>query len=367
MLIASRRGRGVALVTVLVALVVMGLLLSASLVLALHDRHAGEAGSGRLDAFLAAEVGLARAVSSWNGSVFRGVDIGQARRVFEWLSDSSGWYRTTLRRTGETTYLIAVEGFNSDTVARQHLGMFVTTAHPTIPLGAALTVAGRASIGDEVTISGLDRTPPGWGGCDVGTGIAGALALNSLAVDFGEAAVTGTPPVALDPGLVQLLDTSLAWLQLASLGRSADYRLDGATIDSMGGVLPWNTCDSRDVTWPTDSPDCRDEFPVIVISGNLSGTGLIGRGMLVVHGDLRITGPFEFSGVLIVRGRVALDAGVVGRGRLWGGMIVVGDGPGGSEITGDWRVMYSRCAVDRSLRGLLLVEPLAERSWASLY
>ena len=367
MSIASRRGRGVALLMVLVAMVVVGLLLSASLVLALHDRRAGEAGSGRLEAFLAAEAGLARAVSSWNGSVFRGVDIGQARRLFEWLSDSSGWYRTTLRRTGETTYLIAVEGFNSDTVARQHLGMLVTTAHPTIPLGAALTVAGRASIGDEVTISGLDRTPPGWGTCDVGTGIAGALAVNSLGVDFGEAAVTGTPPIAFDPGLLQMLDSSLAWLHMASLGRSADYRLDGATVDSMGGVLPWNTCASRDVTWPTDSSDCRDEYPIIVIGGNLSGTGLIGRGMLVVHGDLRITGPFEFSGVLIVEGRVALNAGVVGRGRLWGGMIVAADGPGVSEIKGDWGVMYSQCAVDRALQGLILVEPLAERSWVNLY
>ena len=366
-LLAGRQGHGIALVTVLVAMVVMGLLLSASLFLALHDRRAGEAGHRRLDAFLAAEVGLTRAATSWDGSVFRGIDIGQSRRLFEWLSDSSGWYRTTLRRTGETTYLIAIEGFNSDTVARQHLGILVTTAYPAIPLDAAFTVAGRASFGDRVTISGLDSPPPGLAGCAVGTGVAGALALDSAAVDLGAAVVTGTPPVAFDPGLLEVLDTSLAWLHMPFVGRSADYRLDSAAVDSLGGVLPWDTCDSRDVTWPTDNPDCWDEFPVTVIGGDLSGSGLTGRGVLIVLGNLRITGPFEFSGVLIVQGQVVLDAGLAGRGRLWGGIIVVGDGSGSSQITGDWGVLYSRCAVERALRGLVLVQPLAERGWAALH
>jgi len=363
----SRQGRGIALVTVLVAMVVMGLLLSASLFLALHDRRAGEAGPRRLDAFLAAEAGLTRAATSWDGSVFRGIDIGQSRQLFEWLSDSSGWYRTTLRRTGETTYLIAIEGFNSDSVARQHLGILVTTAYPTIPLDAAFAVAGRASFGDRVTISGFDSPAPGLAGCAVGAGVAGALAPDSTAIDLGAAVVMGAPPVSFDPGLLTVLDTSLAWLHLPSLGRSADYRLDSAAVDSLHGVLPWDTCDSRDVTWPTDGPDCWDEFPVTVIGGDLIGSGLIGRGLLIVLGNLRITGPFEFSGVLIVEGQVVLDAGPAGRGRLWGGMIVAGDGLGSSQITGDWRVLYSRCAVDQALRGLVLVQPLAERGWAALY
>ena len=361
------RARGVALVTVLVSMVVIGLLLSASLFLAFHDHRSGAAGKLHLDAFLAADAGLTVAATSWDGSTFQGVALGQTRRITKWLPDSSGWYQTTLRRTGESIYLVATEGFSADTVGRQHLGMLVTTARPTIPLQAALTVAGRISVEDGIAISGHDAAPPGLAGCDTGSAIGGALVLDSTAADFGEVTITGTPPVRFDQGLSGLLDTTIAWIHEASLRRSADYEFGGPAIRAMGGVLPLDTCGSLDFLLPVSGPGCTGEFPVVVVAGDLSGPALTGRGVLVVLGNLRISGSFEFSGVVIVSGQIQLDAGMLGRGRLWGGMIVASNGPGSSAMTGDWEVSYSRCAINRAIDGLMLVQQLEERSWVNLY
>ena len=353
--------------TVLVSMVVISLLLSASLFLAFHDHRSGAAGELHLEAFLAAEAGLTEAATSWDGSTFRAVALGQTRQLAGWLPDSSGWYQATLRRTGKVVYLVAAEGFSADTVGRQHLGTLVTTARPTLPLAAALTVAGHISIEDGIAISGWDAAPPGMAGCDTAAATGGALALDSVVADFNGVSIAGVPPVRFDPSLPELLDSSVAWIHGTPLRRSADYLFDSTAILSLGGLLPLSTCGSLDALSPPSGSGCAGEFPVVVVEGDLSGAALWGRGVLVVLGDLRVAGPFEFSGVVIVSGQIQLHAGMLGRGRLWGALIVVGDGPGSSAITGDWEISHSRCSIDRAIGGLVLVQPVTERSWVNLY
>lgn len=79
-----------------------------------------------------------------------------------------------------------------------------------------------------------------------------------------------------------------------------------------------------------------------------------GRGVLIIlNGDLDMTGDARFDGVIIVGGRFRLD----GRARIHGSLIAlsgdIGDGsdlPRRSSIAGSARVQYDRCAVDDGVR-----------------
>ena len=82
--------------------------------------------------------------------------------------------------------------------------------------------------------------------------------------------------------------------------------------------------------------------------GNLKLTGDVGQGMLLIEGDLVVSGNFRFYGVVIVRGRLStLGAGGTFTGAVMAQNVSLGD----NKILGSATVQYSSCANNNALKG----------------
>ena len=111
---------------------------------------------------------------------------------------------------------------------------------------------------------------------------------------------------------------------------------------------------------------CYTWYPIMHATGDLhiSSSGS-GQGILLVDGNLDITGGFTFYGVVVVRGELR-STGTGGHinGTVWayGG----GDLGSTSFAAGSSLVQYSSCAIDRAVIGtskLARGYPVANRSW----
>ena len=353
--------RGVALVATLLAMLVIGALVSSVLLVALHEQRVAAGSPRRLQAFLAAESGLNTVVESWTPRRYRSITLGAARSVSQWLADSSGWFRGVVRPTGADMYLVDIEGFSSDSTFRQHLGKLISLVTPAVSVSGALTAMSPVVFGPDVTISGTADA-----GCPGSPMGAGLIVSDSGGVS-GSPNLSGAPPLLVDSGLATWFATELWWVgQNSSVLRAADYVLDGGTFYPGGALLPYDTCNARDVSWRTDTSVCSGEFPVIVVRGDATFSGQVSRGLLVVLGDARITESLEFTGLMVVRGRLTSvpDPGL----RVVVGAILVEDSAGlGTSLDGHWTVGFSRCAVRDALAGLVIPHRLKHRSWANLY
>jgi hypothetical protein len=109
-------------------------------------------------------------------------------------------------------------------------------------------------------------------------------------------------------------------------------------------------------------PECFDFFPVVYSPGDLTLAGGRGQGVLLVRGDLDLSGGAEFAGVVVVLGRVTTSGA---GGRITGTLLVGGSGT--SVLSAGARVSYSSCAVARALGANGTPRRLRSRSWAQLY
>ena len=113
---------------------------------------------------------------------------------------------------------------------------------------------------------------------------------------------------------------------------------------------------------------CFDYFPVIYHNGDLKLQGDRGQGILLVEGDLTVTGSMIFYGPVFITGTLSTSGNGGGGSKFYGGVIagnVALDDltklAGGAEIT------YSSCALHRALSNTATPTSLAERSWVQLY
>jgi hypothetical protein len=132
-------------------------------------------------------------------------------------------------------------------------------------------------------------------------------------------------------------------------------------------------CDvSVDTNWgePIDaSNDCYPYWPVIWAQGDVHiASHGSGQGIMLVDGDLDITGGFEFYGVVIVKGTLRST----GTGGHISGTVMVYDGGILSDQTttsGNSLVQFSNCSIDRAtanLPSLSRAFPVINRSWFDL-
>jgi hypothetical protein len=95
--------------------------------------------------------------------------------------------------------------------------------------------------------------------------------------------------------------------------------------------------------------------------GDLSLSGGIGQGILLVDGELSLSGGVEFYGLVVALGGLTVGAG---GGHLTGAAILQAlQVPSIASL----RVDYSACVLRKVLRGPTRAIPLQYRSWAQLY
>jgi hypothetical protein len=136
------------------------------------------------------------------------------------------------------------------------------------------------------------------------------------------------------------------------------------------------------------------KFPLVAIDaansdgsrGSVSIQGDYGQGMLVIlNGDLRITGGFQYKGIILVEGNTDIHGGSGGSGgsKIEGALLGLGDleicgdnnsgecensfGEGdGSDISSGAVIQYNRCAVN-AVQDAINSNPIQDRPRAQTF
>ena len=394
--------RGMALALTLFALVILGALVSAAAVVGRLDR-AGASGAGYAgQAQNAAETGLATLYASWDPAVHSVLPVWDGTPATEWSSgvqtvggNPGLVYVDSIRRVNAQLFYVRSIGRRLDrsgnVLAELALSQVFRITKPTIGVNAAITVQDPLALnGNAYTISGINSLPSQWGagecdpldpaGVDDVVGVRSAQGTGIQTQDYDNVFGFPSRDAANDPTITSatfqnFLDYTYSTLAsqpgVKVLPSSSTYNgvqpvLDGAGACDRAQPLnfgePWRNPPTAGAV-----AACAGYFPVVHGTGSTTAfaAGNRGQGTLLVDGDLRLTGGFEWVGLIIVRGQLHIS----GNGnKISGAVLAEGASVTSSgAVSGDVSISYSACAVEKAVGGATLAQPLRQRSWAQAY
>lgn len=375
MAVNIRTERGVALLISLLGLVVVGALVTGVFATGYVEQRIGENARWMERSFGVAEYGLSETIAEWNVGSFNQLLPGHRVNVGGVVPGGTGTYTGSVVRLNQELFLLDITGTDARGQARQRLGAFVKLRPLVIDVGAALTTQGDTKIGGSVNVDGTDQVPLGWNDCPIPSGPAAGVRLpdSSLVTYAGDCSggscVSGGPPIQEDPtvGAETFFEYGdVDWEALTAMGNKqltpgtyngVDPRLTAEGDCDVGAAKNWGA--------PLDNlSPCADYFPIIYVPGDISINGNSGQGLLLVEGDLRVQGSFEFFGVVIVKGHL-ITAGT--GGHFTGGVLAANAELDQSAVLGDARVNFSSCAVAKALASGASGAQLRSRGWMQMY
>jgi hypothetical protein len=378
--------RGIALVIALLAIIVIGALVTGTFYAGRMEMQSGRNAVYTGQATEAAETGLTDAFASWNSAWNSFGEDGDSVQatvypLLSTASDNSLRYTQTVRRMASGLYLVTSRGEkldrNGNIMATRLLARLGKLVPPWVDVEAAVTSKGNVVVsGTNDRIDGHNNVPPGWSGCAAGQADLAGIRTSGTISTNGNPTIDGNPPRrendntvvdslfqnpynALLPYATITIPGSPTWNQIGP-------SLTGAacnTGDDHNWGEPGRTGETLQGTAPL-TPACQNYFPVIYASGGLKVQTGRGQGVLLIAGDLEVRGNFEFDGVIIALGEVKTN----GTGNKLTGAVMANNTEIGDLTTfaGNPTVLYSQCAVATALKGSAKGFPLTERSWAQV-
>ncbi|MGE5091369.1 MAG: hypothetical protein ACM3OH_04285 [Bacillota bacterium] len=379
--------RGIALAVAVLALVVIGALVAGSFYAGRVEQRSGQNTLYAAQAFEAADAGASAALSTWSPTALNSRPIG-ADTVLPTVTSLGGGnaYTPTITRLSSNTFMVRAEGVHQDaagnTLSRRVVGMLVRIVRPNINIQGALTIGGALTLGGSAEVDGNDHLPTGWGGvCPLASPAVAGIRTNTTDIHTNgsncngnpPACVTGSPPVQLDTTVTPSTFTQFGATSFDDLAAAATWTVSG-TLSNIGPTLTTGTpqvCQTSNMlNWGEPYGgvgsvlQCFDYFPIIYAPSNLRISGGRGQGILLVRGDLDLSGGVEFYGPVIVLGNLT-STGT--GGHVYGGVMASNADLDPTVITGNSVVNYSACSVQRALQGAAVPRPFGERSWSQLY
>ena len=365
--------RGVALAMAVVALFVFGALLGSAFLVCLGDERVGRKVVRLSQVSAAAEAGALDPLVHWDPRTYNRLEVRDSAPFAGRLEDGTGTYRGSVTRLGPQLFLVVAEGVGTDGEVRGRAGTLMRLHPLQLVADAALKTRGPLDIGESARLSGLDRAPYGWICPPVGAPLP---ALRSAPADSGSPLWTGCaatrclegdPPYeadSLEPAAALL---TFGGVTLADLRAVAAPVLAGGTIWVQPSMENGTCVTAAPANWgdPYDpAGPCGDYFPTVFSTADLSVTGGRGQGVLVVEGDLMVTGGFDFRGVVVVLGSFRS----VGSGcRIDGALISANRALEPQTVDGATTIQYSSCAVEKALAGSGRGVLLGGRAWLDVY
>lgn len=377
------RRRGAAILIALVAIVVLASLISSASFVSQQEFRSSRNTLVEQRAFAVAEFGLNSEISNWDRSRNLPAPVGDSvgeldtSRVYVAAGDSA---KISIKRLSNNIFWVVSEGRTSigsvSLESGRQTSAFVRIAYPSIVPKGAITSAGNVNLIGNATVSGYDTDPVGWNQCaTVPSDTVPAIAVGPTAnVGISGSAQTSTPAVVHDSAAADsntyVRYGSESWNTLVS---NADITLPGGTINSIAPILnASNKCNyAVNSNWGEPNrpgtTQCYGYFPIIYSSGSLTVTGNgRGQGILLINGDLRIQGNFDFYGLVVVRDDITKGAGTAKiQGAVFSANMNFADST--SVITGTHDVLYSKCALESSLRASAILIRAKERHWAQIF
>ncbi|HJU65456.1 MAG TPA: hypothetical protein VJ596_07250 [Gemmatimonadaceae bacterium] len=381
--------KGFALVAAITAIVVIGALITGIFFASTQEYRIGSNTLLQARALTAAEYGLNVVLaqqgtvapdSGWNPAWNNALGTGQiVTRQYLPKDGSVDTLRVT--RLDAKSFFVVSEGRagvagNSRAQARRRVGALIRLVMPQINFLGALTARGQARIGGSSFINGVDEPPPGWGCGPAGPALPGLAVSDNDSLTTsscgGLSCVEGNPKVLETPAAA---DTSTYfqfgetdWAQLVS---AATKIVPPSTLTGLGPRLNADgTCDAGHATnWGDPIKDvipgaCENFYPIIYATGDLSISGGVGQGILLVEGDLQVQGGAEFYGPVIVKGRLQTTGT---GGHFNGGVMAANVDFEQNTVLGNAVIQFSRCAIEKAINGSAQPSPARGRSWVELY
>ena len=355
--VAAER-RGIALPLVLWALVIGSALLTVALFLIIQEQRAGQAGRRLVHTFTRAEAGLAEALGGWTP--------GSLNRALPGVRDSLGTVGSDLaiRRLNQGLFLLSVSVRDNATESR--LGRLVRVRPVHFAATAALTSGGQVRLVDAATISGEDQPLTGSEDCPPSDSAVAGVAAPAVAAT-ASSVITGSPPSVerqpADSGLAP--EDLLVFHDLASQATlilaGGTWRTGPATVGTVcNPSVPENWGDPYFPSGP-----CGAYRPIVYVAGDLELLPGRGQGILLVEGHLMLHGPYDFAGLLMVRGGLDVasgDSAVRLNGAVFAGSV-------GAQTTPPavLSITYSKCLLSKALLSSGQLVPLRTRSWKALF
>lgn len=373
---------GFAMFMALGALVIIAVLIAGSSFITLQESRLGQNTLTGSRAFTVAEYGLNKIQADWDKTPNLQMANGASFDTNYTLA-GQGACKVRYTRLNNETFWIVSEGraaagnaTAASRIAVKRVGAILRLRIPTIRANGAVTVNGNVTVQGSPMVNGNNTIPSGWTGCDASApGLAGIVAPPSASVTIQKSTqVVGTPQVLRD-ALVADSNTYIrygdeTWNTLVSMANVTIT--SGNPPDAIPTVLADGSCNKASMTnWgePWRSAGyiaaCVNYFPIIYSTQSLALNGGRGQGILLVDGDVRINGNFEWYGLIVARDDITKGNG---NATLTGAIMArnanIADN---SEVLGNITVNYSQCSLERAMRGSAQVVQAKERAWTEIY
>lgn len=378
-MIARSPQRGFALTVAMVAIVIIGALIVGVFFAATQEFRIGRNTVLQARALTAAEYGLNAIVStgqwskSWNNTSITGTL--DTTRAYSPGDGSVDTVRVTYLGNGE--FAITSEGRVGTIVgaqARKRLGAIVALNFPTVKLLGALTTRGTTKIGGSSFIDGTDDSVSNWNCPPPDTSLPGIAIADSTQISTSGCSncIAGNPKIEQTP----LANNDSTYTQFGNvsfqdLASSANLTYSGGTLNGMAPSYTGTTCKTTDLNnWGDPlrivpaTAYCSSYYPVIYSNGNLSVTGGVGQGLLLVNGDLSVAGGFQFYGIVIVTGHLKTTGT---GGHFTGGVLAQNVDLEQNTVLGNAVITYSSCASSFAMKAIASPQLASGRSWVDLY
>jgi hypothetical protein len=376
-----RARRGFAMFMSIGALVIIGILVAGSSFISLQEQRLGQNSLVQTRAFSVAEWGLNKIQADWDKTPNLQMANG-ARFDTSYSLAGQGTAEVHYVRLNNETFWIVSEGrasvgnLGGSREAVKRVGAVLRLRIPTIRANGAITTAGNIQVKGSGEVHGENYLPPGWTGCDASApNKAAIVATPTATVDIQKAnSVTGSPPVTRD-ALAADSNTYVrygdeTWQALAA---QANIVLAGGegpnTAPSVTGDGSCNKASSSNWGEPLRGAGsvaaCYNYFPIIYVTGSLHLNNGRGQGILLVDGDIKVNGNFQWYGLIIARDDIIKGNGTANvHGAVMTRNVNIADQ---NEVLGNITFRYSQCSIERALRGSAQVVQAKERAWTELY
>ncbi|MFW6331265.1 MAG: polymer-forming cytoskeletal protein [Gemmatimonadota bacterium] len=290
------RSPGFALLLSLLLVMTLSLLGLGVMSLGLRETAVAGAAARRVQASRRAEAAALDVVDSWSTRVYATIPVGSRRDA------GAGGARIEIARLDSTLYLVRAIWTDSSAPAPYRAsgraGLLVRTLDP-----ARLARAFPAAVAAERRVELEEATVALSSSCPSAS--PGLLA--PVVAPDAATTITGSPAIALAEPPGPPAPDPFATSRVDDL---ATARPDRPVVTPEPSVSE-RRCAPGPGNWGTDDAahPCHDLLPLIHSPSPLTVDGGIGRGVLVVHGDLRITNGARFEGLVVVRGTLIIEDG----------------------------------------------------------
>ena len=367
--------------TALGGLVIIGVMIAGVFFTSNQELRVGTNTFVQERAFRAAEFGLNAVLASWNNSEMLLLPVGGTKQTV-YDSSARGWRDTvTVTRLNLTSYLIGSTGTAFGGIqgtSRRRTALLVRLSVPSLKTKAALTSRDDTELGNA-PITGFDTNPLGWLSCPAPDPSAAAVVVpDSSDVTFKnqcpfDVCLQGSPKLlasaaAADTTTYTNFDDE-TYASLVAAGAKV-YSSASPPPNTIEPAVVGGVCDkSSTKNWGDASRPggpCASYFPIIHSQGSsykLQLTRGSGQGILLVDGDLEISGTFQFTGPVIVRGRFESRNTAKIHGALMVGNFTAGD----NIIANSSTVTYSSCAIKQAFANAVPPKRVVQRAWMEVF